>query len=272
LRFDAKLIDHYSCKNWTVDIKNKTQIADLVKQHLDELKGKGKHMKYLRCDNAPEHSAKLANICKEHGVHIEFMAPYMLQQNGIVERKIVMDCNCAMAMLLGMWLTKGAQALLCAKAESTATRLSNMIWNKQVQGIPNVIFNGNSGKLWPKLLIKFGCIGYIQIKCQVNTKWVEKSTKCIMVGYTDNHSADTYRMYDPQTNTVHLTHDVRWADWHCTDPATTLDIFQCDELTKHTSPVGTAEDNEPQSSTLSILKDTGPILSLLSSMKWEGMI
>jgi len=67
-----------------------------------------------------------------------------------------------------------------------------------------------------------------------------------MVGYADNHSADTYCMYNPQTNTVCLTHDVCWADWHCTDHATTLDIFQCNELTKHTSPVGAMVDDEPQ--------------------------
>jgi len=166
-KFDAKLVDYYSHKTWTAHIKNKTQIANLVKQHLDELKGQGKHMKYLQCDNAPKHSAKLNNICKDHSVvHIEFTALYKPQQSGMVKQKIVTDCDCAMAMLIGAWLTKGAQALLHAEAESTATCLSNMIWNKQVQGIPNVLFNGDSGKLWPKHLIKFG---HTQFYCLAST-------------------------------------------------------------------------------------------------------
>jgi len=30
-KFDAKLVNHYSQKTWTVHIKNKTQIANLIK-------------------------------------------------------------------------------------------------------------------------------------------------------------------------------------------------------------------------------------------------
>jgi len=46
-KFDAELADHYSHKAWTVHIKSKTQIVNLVKQHLDALKGQGRHIKYL---------------------------------------------------------------------------------------------------------------------------------------------------------------------------------------------------------------------------------
>jgi len=68
-----------------------------------------------------------------------------------------------------------------------------------------------AGKLWPEHLVQFGQIGYIQIKCQVNKKWVEKSTKCIMAGYANDHSLDTYQIYDSMSGMVQLTHDVCWA-------------------------------------------------------------
>jgi len=98
--------------------------------------------------------------------------------------------------------------LLRAEAESTATKLSNLAWNQQVKGIPNDQFDGKPGYISPKNLIEFRQIGYVTIWKQIMKKWVDKSTKCIMVGYLDDHSGDTYRMYNPVTNTVQNIWDV----------------------------------------------------------------
>jgi len=114
--------------------------------------------------------------------------------------------------------------------------------------------------LKPKHLIQFGQIGYVQIKQQVNTKWVEKSVKCIMVGYADDHSGDTYQMYDPTTRQVHLTRYVSWAAWKRTDPAETLKIFEKDKMRKDNMPVGAAEDNEPNVPIMTTADDEGPHL------------
>ena len=43
--------------------------------------------------------------------------------------------------------------------------------------------------------------------------WKDKAMRGIMVGYAENHSRDTYRMYMYDTNTVIETRDVVWADW-----------------------------------------------------------
>jgi len=66
----------------------------------------------------------------------------MLQQNRVMERKIVMDHGHAYAMLLAAWLTEKAWNLLMTEAKSTATKLSDLAWNQQVKGIPNDLFNG----------------------------------------------------------------------------------------------------------------------------------
>jgi len=117
--FDAKTIDQFLHKAWTAHIKFKVQITDMVKQHLDFMKGQGNHVKYLWCDNVPKHGNKLANICKECGIDIQFTAPYTPQLNGVVEHKIITDHNWAfLAMLFGEQLTKIAQALLQAKAKA----------------------------------------------------------------------------------------------------------------------------------------------------------
>jgi hypothetical protein len=44
----------------------------------------------------------------------------------------------------------------------------------------------------------------------------------IMVGYADNHSLDVYRMYNPITDTVILSRDVKWTNWERSDPTQQL--------------------------------------------------
>ena len=34
-----------------------------------------------------------------------------------------------------------------------------------------------------------------------------------MVGYSDDHSGDTYWMFDPMTDKVQNTHDMHWVEW-----------------------------------------------------------
>jgi hypothetical protein len=50
--------------------------------------------------------------------------------------------------------------------------------------------------------------------------------KWIMVGYSDDHSPDTYRMYDPNTKMIKSTRDIRWTDWKRNDPASSLSLFE----------------------------------------------
>ena len=54
---------------------------------------------------------------------------------------------------------------------------------------------------------------------------IGKKIKAIMVGYADNHTRDTYKLYKPETKRVIMTRDVKCADWKMTDPAETLKMF-----------------------------------------------
>ena len=40
----------------------------------------------------------------------------------------------------------------------------------------------------------------------------DRATKAIFVGYAIDHAGDVYRMYDPQTQKIKLSRDVRWLD------------------------------------------------------------
>ena len=46
-----------------------------------------------------------------------------------------------------------------------------------------------------------------------------------MVGYANNHTRETYKLYDPETKRVVMTRDVKWADWKMTNSAETLKMF-----------------------------------------------
>jgi hypothetical protein len=59
-----------------------------------------------------------------------------------------------------------------------------------------------------------------------------------MVGYADDHSPDTYRMFNPDTNKVIPSRDVRWADWKRTDPYEELNVFKQVAETKNEVPLG----------------------------------
>ncbi len=93
--YNAKIVDQFLQKSWDAHMKTKDQLYKILQKHLDYLKGQGITVKYLQCDNAGEQGKKLAEFCKAHGIQVEYMAPNMPQQNGIIEQKIAMDHDCA---------------------------------------------------------------------------------------------------------------------------------------------------------------------------------
>ena len=68
-------------------------------------------------------------------------------------------------------------------------------------------------------------MGYVMIRTKIRAKWQGQSVKCFMVSYAKNHVADTYRMYNPATNRIILSLDVRWADWKWPDPTRQLGVI-----------------------------------------------
>ena len=61
-----------------------------------------------------------------------------------------------------------------------------------------------------------------------------------MVGYADNHTSDTYKLYRTDTKRVIMTRNVKWADRKMTDPAETMNIFH--EEHKEYLALGIEED------------------------------
>ncbi len=100
MRFDMKIVDQFSRKTWSGHMKTKDQILEMIQMHIDVLMGQGKEVKFLRCDNASKQGGKLATLCQERGIQLEYTAPNTPQQNSMVERKITTNRNRAFVMLL----------------------------------------------------------------------------------------------------------------------------------------------------------------------------
>ena len=53
----------------------------------------------------------------------------------------------------------------------------------------------------------------------------DKTFKVIMVGFADNNTRDTCKLYKPKNKRVIMTRHFKWADWKITDPAETLNML-----------------------------------------------
>jgi hypothetical protein len=149
---------------------------------------------------------------------------------------------------------------LRTEAESTAEKISNIVCNSRSGESPNELFDGKPSKLIPEFMVESGRIDYVKIRKKILKKWERKSIKCIMVGYADNHTADLYRMYNPETNQAALIHDIKWADWTPTDPSDTMKLFLQEEATKHATTAGIddVEDDEVPSNPRAALISADP--------------
>jgi hypothetical protein len=229
--------------SWDAFVKNKSEVPEALRVLVVKFNGLGNKVENLRCDNAGEHQTELRELCDKFGINIEYTAPNTPQQNGVVERKFETDRTRGYAMMRAAKLSESAQKKLWAEAFNTATKVGNIMYGLKEEKCPYEKFHGKEPKLNPKHLIEFGRIGYVTDRDKMKAKKRPKSKKMIMVGYADNHSPDTYRMFDPSTNRIKSTRDVRWADWNRNKPEENLDLFDKDKV-EEDSPDENEEEAE----------------------------
>ena len=211
-KFWVLIVDDFTRKAWSFFVKNKKESKRVLEELLTLLKGARVTTKYLRCDNAGENIKRLKQVCDTNGIQLELTAPHTPQMNGVVERKFVTIRDRAQSMMLGAMLDEEHQGKLWAEATYTATRLHNLVPNYRGKA-PDELWYGELPKIVDHL-IKWGRIGYVKIRDTVTRKLDKKSIKMVFMGYSANHPADTYRMYNPETGKVIHTRDVTWAAWH----------------------------------------------------------
>ncbi|MGH3055561.1 MAG: hypothetical protein ACRDL7_11350, partial [Gaiellaceae bacterium] len=208
-RYWIKCVDEYTRKSFDGFVRSKSQLSARAGEWIIRFNGEGKKVTYLRCDNAGEHQTKLKQVCDKLGVTLEYTAPNTPQQNGIVERRFATDHNRANAMLIASRLTHEVQQRLWAEAAYTAARIGNAVRNSVNEKCPDEMWSETPPAIFPHLK-EFGRLAYVTIRQKIKRKFTEKAIKCVFVGYEPNHAGDVYRLYNPATDHVIVSRDVKW--------------------------------------------------------------
>ena len=218
------VVDQFSGKSWSFFVKKKSFIGKIMDNLLAKLIGAKYVVKFLRCDNAGENLENLMSVCNKHGIQMEYTAPNTPMQNGTVERKFVTIRDRSCAAMISAKFNDEYQGLLWAECASTLTHITNIVSNSRNIKCPDWIWYGKQPTIY-KNLVQFGRIGYVTIRTPRN-KLDVKAIKCVMIGYSENHSNDTYRMFNGTTGKVIQSRDVKWAEWHgLTKPTDDLKFF-----------------------------------------------
>jgi hypothetical protein len=120
-------------------------------------------------------------------------------------------------------LTEGLRNLLRNEAIITATTLANISCNDmQSHQSPYQKFYDKEPLLKLGHLAEFGRLGYVTERRKIKSKLAPKAIKYLLVGYAFNHTAHTYRLYNPKPRHIILSRDVRWDNWNTKDPKQAL--------------------------------------------------
>jgi hypothetical protein len=184
------VVDEYSSKSWSFFTKKKSNLSSIIENFLTRIIAVNYTVLFLRCDNAGENTTALSNVCATFGVTMEYTAPNTPQQNGVVERKFVTIRDRSCAAMITAKFSDYHQGLLWAEAVFTMTRITNLVSNSLNLKCPDWLWYGTQPTIY-RHLVQFGRIGYVTRRGKI-AKLQQKALKCVMIGYSDNHSGDTY--------------------------------------------------------------------------------
>ncbi|OMO54668.1 Zinc finger, CCHC-type [Corchorus capsularis] len=146
---------------------------------------------------------RTASLNGKSGIQHQLTVAYTPQQNGVSERKNRTVLEMARCLLF----EKGLPKKLWAKAVNTAVYILNRLTAKAMQQTtPFEAWYGFRPSV--KHLKVFGCICYSHVPSVRRDKLDKRSEMGVLVGYSE--SAKGYRIYNPVTNKVIVSRDVKF--------------------------------------------------------------
>ncbi len=222
------LIDEYTNYTWAHIIKNKSDVAEQLKQWKLQVENESEYkIKYIRCDNGGEFKNKVLNdLWTGSGVIIEYTAAHTPEQNGKSER---MNRTIFDKVRTIMYDSK-IESELWAQAVDTVVYTLNRVTSKCTPHHTPYELYYNSKPDASNLHV-FGCLALVH-RFDTHSKIEPKAIECQFVGYTNNDRV--YRVRNLETGKVfdsgHVTfHDNVYAKLkQPVKPTTVLQIANYD--------------------------------------------
>ena len=237
------MMDEGTSMLWCEFLKKKSQNGERVMKHIMKMKGWGIDISKLtiRCDNAPEnYTLKDMTDKKGLGIKYEFTARGTPQQNGKLERKLRTIWGRTKAMLNCANLKGKMRGKLWAECVRTATMI-DVVLTKEGETGPYTKFFNQPPKYFSKPRT-FGEMGILKKNKKMFSKLENKGQSCMFMGYSEDHSPDTYRLYVLATRRLVIARDVLWLNAKYNETETT----RIDEPNINTNLWIDSEDEESQ--------------------------
>lgn len=186
-------------------IDSKAETVDAIEKMLIDFEvGSGQPIRTIHSDNGSEFvNHKVKNLLLYERIKHETSAPYVPQQNGLVERAVQSINNSARVMLLASQLP----AKLQHEAIRTSCYLMNRMPTKRSKITPYERFTGRAPFIGH--LVRFGEPAHMIINGRHLRKFDARTVECNIVGYTRRRN--TYRAWVPSQDKVVETCDVIFA-------------------------------------------------------------
>jgi len=222
--YHGLLVDDNTGCCWSFFKPKKNKFAPDLEEMFAILESKGFPCKYLRLDN-PGEAKEIKEVCKWHGIKLEYTAPDTPQFNAKVEWAFPAIRNMAYTFLMSSGMTDTEQMVHWAHAINDSTIMKNLQphgeWLNAYEPF------GELAPVHPENLVKFGAQGWMIIWQKIQEKWTPKAEEVIWVGYAADDSSDTYIVWKKSNGEYVLSCDIKWAEPQCyqklTPEATTVD-------------------------------------------------
>ena len=220
-KFWVLIEDEATSHCWSLFLKNKSDLKHEVLPWVKLLKKKtGVDIKIIRCDNAGENKSlqEAINADEDLKIDFEFTAPYTPEQNGVVERKLATLWGKVRSMLNGARLPKALREGLWGHAAETATKLENLLVNKEHEKSPAEQFYGEQPK-FTEYLRTFGEVGIVSDEATKKTraKLQDRGLEALFVGYPEDHAGDVYKLLSLTTKKIIKSRNVIWLNKNYSD-------------------------------------------------------
>ena len=142
-------------------------------------------------------------------IEFEFTAKDTLQQNHLAELGFAVLVNQGRALMVRANVPIYHCYKLFKEAFKMATLLEALLV-VEIDGEKKSCVEHWSGQKpqYALNLHMWGEAGTVKLKMLVTRKLKDRGVQCMFIGYAKNHAGEVYWMWDPNTDGIHVTHDI----------------------------------------------------------------